>query len=157
MTLGTSRASRFWWSEWRTDARSARSTPSSCARSSFCEETFPNEGILSRTRIFSALPDRGAVRQSFGKACKIGNWEGGDQRGEACMGRSFVKIVSKLSLSCLTHVSKLSQSFLKIVSKFYQGCHIVICINFSSNVRIDNQCDLRKCFGGGILVKSWLL
>ena len=40
---------------------------------------------------FSALPDRGAVRQSFGKAGKVGNREGGDQRGEACMGRSFVK------------------------------------------------------------------
>ena len=38
------------------------------------------------------------------------------------MGRSFVKIVSKLSLSCLTHVSKLSQSFLKVVSKLSKGC-----------------------------------
>ena len=55
-TLGTSPASRFWWSEWRTVAPSARSTQSSCARSSFCEETFPNEGILSRTRMFFSAP-----------------------------------------------------------------------------------------------------
>ena len=86
---------------------------------------------------FSALPDRGAVRQSFGKAGKVGNREGGDQRGEACMGRSFVKIVSKLSMSCLTDVSKLSQScleavsklsqsYLKVVSKLSQSCLKVV-------------------------------
>ena len=59
-----------------------------------------NEGISSRTRTFSALPDRGAVWQSFGEACKVGNREGGDQRGKACMGESCLKVVSKLPQSC---------------------------------------------------------
>ena len=91
----------------------------------------PMKEYCQEQECFSALPDRGAVRQSFGKACKIGNREGGDQRGEACKGQSCLKDVSKLpksflkaalkmSQNCLIVVSKLSYSCLKVVSKFSQ-------------------------------------
>ena len=49
----------------------------------FVKRLFPMKEFRQEQECFSALPDRGAVRQSFGKACKVGNREGGDQRGEA--------------------------------------------------------------------------
>ena len=88
----------------------------------FVKRLFPMKEFRQEQECFSALPDRGAVRQSFGEAGKVGNREGGDQRGEACMGQSCVKIVSKLSQSCLRAASQMSQNCLKVVSKLSQSC-----------------------------------